>query len=96
MLQKFALKIGSLNIEGGLKSKWKTPDIQELIKRHDIFCFIESWLGPDDSCPSMDDYMPYRSERKDKHKKARRHSGGLLIYCKKSICGCISLHRVYT
>lgn len=90
MLQKFALKIGSLNIAGGLKRKWTSPDIQNLITRHDIFCFIESWLSPDDSCPSIDDYMTFRSERKNKHKNARRHSGGLLIYCKKSIFGGIT------
>ena len=57
-----------------------------LIKRHDIFCFVESWLGPNDSCPSINDYIAFRSERKTKHKNARRHSGGILLYCKKNIC----------
>ena len=87
MLHSLALKIGSLNIQGGLTQKFRSTDIQNLINTHDIFCFLESWLGPNDSCPSINDYTSFRSERKTKHKNARRNSGGILIYCKKSIRG---------
>ena len=68
----------------------KSPEIQALINGHDIFCFLETWLGPDNACPSIDDYISFRSERKNKHKNARRHSGGILIYCRKGICGGIT------
>ena len=72
MLQKVGLKIGSLNIQGSINQKITSPDILDLINSHEIFCFLETWLGPNESCPSIDGYISFRSERKNKHKKARR------------------------
>ena len=91
MLRKCALNIGCLNINGGLLSKFSSPDILNLIQRHDIFCFVESWLPPNGVCPNVHGYTSFRSDRKNKHKKATRHSGGLLMYCKNDICGGIAI-----
>ena len=33
--------------------KCTTPDIIDIIKRHDIFIFIETWLGSQDACPQI-------------------------------------------
>ena len=89
MSHKCALKVGSLNIEGAVGVKYNTPEIQKLIHNHDIICFLESWLGPHDACPNIDGYIAFRSERK-KHRKAKRNSGGILVYCKQEISGGIS------
>ena len=89
MLSKLTLKIGSLNIGGNAKSKCESDDIQRLINQHDIFILLESWLGPDDACPKIASYSNFRNERK-KHRRANRHSGGILIFFRQNISGGIS------
>ena len=45
------MKIGCLNIGGNAKLKCQTPDIIDIISKHDLFAVMESWLDRDDSCP---------------------------------------------
>ena len=52
--------------------------------RHDIFAIIESWLDPGEGVPKIDGYTSIRSDRK-KNSKAKRTSGGLIIYYKNNI-----------
>ena len=87
MLRKCSLKVGCLNINGGLLAKCRSPDILNLVQQHDIFCFVESWLSPNDACPKIHGYNSFRSDRMSKHKNARSHSGGILIYFKNNISG---------
>ena len=75
MSKQCNLKIGSINIGGNAKVRCLCPDVVEIINSHDIFVILESWLGADDSCPHMDGFLNFRSERKKK-RKARRNSGG--------------------
>ena len=60
------------------------PEIIQIVNDHDLFVILESWLGPDDSCPNINGYTNFRSERKKKW-KARRNAGGIIIYIRKSI-----------
>ena len=84
MSKQCNLKIGSLNIGGNAKVKCTCPDVVEIVNSHDIFVILESWLGSDDICPYIDGFLNFRSERKKK-RKARRHSGGIIVYIRKSI-----------
>ena len=84
MFQKYNLKVGSLNIGGNAKLKCTDNDVINVIQRHDIFAILESWLDPDDACPTIPGYANFRTERKKKC-KARRNSGGIIIYCRKEI-----------
>ena len=84
MFAKYNLRIGCLNIGGNAKMKCTHNDIVKLIGNHDIFTILESWLDPDDACPSVPGYINFRSERK-RNCKAKRSSGGIIIYCRKSI-----------
>ena len=84
MYRKCSLKIGCLNIGGNAKMKCTTPDIIDIIKRHDIFIVIETWLGSQDACPQIKGYMNFCSERKKKC-KAKRNSGGLIIYYRQEL-----------
>ena len=84
MSKQCNLKIGSLNIGGNAKVKCLCPDVVEIVNSHDIFVILESWLGADDSCPHMDGFLNFRSERKKKC-KARRNSGGIIVYIRKNI-----------
>ena len=84
MHKKCNLKIGCLNIGGNARVKCFSDDITEIIKSHDIFIIVESWLGKNDNCPKINGFMNYRNERKRKC-KARRDSGGMLIYYRQDI-----------
>ena len=84
LYEKYNLRIGSLNIEGGLHIKAETSDIQNIVKDHDIFIFLETWLERHHSCPAISGYSVFRSERK-RHVKAKRNSGGLAIYYKQNL-----------
>ena len=84
MSKQYSLKIGCLNIGGNAKLKCLCPEITQIVNDHDIFVILESWLGPDDSCPNINGYTNFRSERK-KEWKARRNSGGIIIYIRKNI-----------
>ena len=79
MSRIITLKIGCLNIGGNAKMKCESDDIITLIEKHHIFMIQESWLGPDDICPSVPSYSVFRTERK-RHTRAKRHSGGIIVY----------------
>ena len=63
---KTDLKLGSLNIEGNANYKCQTEDLQKIIKNHDIFVILETWLDSSDNCPTVAGYSTFRSERKRK------------------------------
>ena len=69
MFEKYNLTIGCLNIGGSVKIKCAHNDIMKLIKNHyifNIFAILESWSEPEESCPTIDGYADFRSERKRK------------------------------
>ena len=84
MFDKYNLKIGSWNIGGNAKVKCEHDDVTWIIKSHDIFAILESWLDHEESCPRIENYINFRSERKKKS-KAKRNSGGMIIYCPKTL-----------
>ena len=67
-----------------MKMKCAHNDIMKLIKNHDIFAVLESWLEPEESCPTIDGYANFRSKRKRKC-RAKLNLGGIIIYCHKSL-----------
>ena len=70
------LKIGSVNIQGGITRKLQEDDVIDLVKKFDICCLQESWLTSGNSL-SIDDYIIHRSDRK-KGKKLNVGSGGVV------------------
>ena len=77
-----ALKIGHQNIHGNGELKLTHSDLVDKIKSHHIFGVQESKLGKNTPCPDVEGYTKFRSERK---KKAKRISGGSVLYVKKYI-----------
>ena len=75
--------IGSLNIQGGFVTKTKLNDFHRLLNSCHIFGVQETWLENQESF-KVSDFEHFRSERA-KGKKARRNSGGVLLFYKKSI-----------
>ena len=84
MFRKYDLKVGCLNIGGNAEIKCTTSDIIDIINDHDIFIFVEYWLGPVDSCPMIIRFSNFRSERKE-NCKARRNSGEIIVYYRQNI-----------
>ena len=50
---------------------------------------MQSWLDRDDSCPVVNGYTNFRSDRKKK-RKSKRGSGGILIYCRSKLVNGVS------
>lgn len=79
------LSISTLNLNGSRVGGWKLSD-ESLIKKitdHDIFGVIEAWTyeNSDIEIPNYYSYNKYRNLSKN----ARRASGGIICYIKRSI-----------
>ena len=79
----YKISIGSWNIDGGLGVKHNIEDFTCVLRKHDIFCVQETWLY-ESNIINIPDYLPYRSDR-TKKRKARRGSGGVMLFYKKSL-----------
>ena len=77
------ITVGSLNIQGGFKTKSKLDDFENLVKNCHIFCLQETWLENQEAI-NVSGFEHFRSERV-KNKRARRNSGGILIFYRESI-----------
>ena len=76
-----SLRLGSLNVQGGLSNKLLLHELQILVKSFDIFVFVETWLTEYvDLC--VDGYVYFRSDR-IKNKRAKRGSGGVCTFIRK-------------
>ena len=75
------LSISSWNING-LGQKYRDEDFLNQIN-YDINIILETWKG---DCPDIDvpNYVSFSKCRK-KNKRAKRSSGGIIVYCKKEI-----------
>ena len=78
MIERSALKLGCLYIGGNAKLKCMTDDIQKIIKQHDVFAIVESWLDPKDKIPRVDGYVNFRNDRK---KQSRAKKGIWWVNC---------------
>ena len=52
--------------------------MQNIIKQHDLFAIVESWLDPKDRIPRVDGYINFRSDRK---KQSRAKKGIWWVNC---------------
>ena len=65
----------------------------QLISNYDIICFSETWTNKHSNIEIKGYSDPIHSFRKFKHKRAKRSSGGLLVYIKDSIRKGVSIVR---
>ena len=79
----YTLRIGSLNIQGGLSDKCSIKEFSEMVKCFDLFCIQETWLTETQNL-HIDNYKLFRSDRV-KNKKACRGSGGVVVLFKKGL-----------
>ena len=88
------LKIGFFNINGLVGETSFNPDFLEIIKKYDIITLSETWHKNPDCINKIKGNFPkeYRfvdNARKNKHKKSKRNSGGILVCYKKCLHGSI-------
>ena len=78
------IEIGFWNINGLSGDKSREPDFINAIYKYNIICITETW-EEEKNKPKLDTikipkgYTSPRQMRKNKHKKARRNSGGILV-----------------
>ena len=76
------LKFQSFNVEG-LNSKLKNETFTDSIKTFDFITLVETWLPANPSI-NIEGYYCYNRSR-FKSKQARRYSGGISVWVKKTL-----------
>ena len=76
------LKFCSFNIEG-LGEKLEDEKFLEIIQKFDFITLVETWK-PEHEKISIDNFYSY-SKCRSKHKKAKRHSGGITVLIRNDI-----------
>ena len=89
-LETQKLKIGFLNINGLVGETTFDPDFSEIIKKYDIITLTETWHQKTECINKIKgnfpkDYKFIDNARKNKNKKSKRNSGGILVCYKKRL-----------
>ena len=82
------MRIGFWNVNGLGKQKCQDEKFMTEIKKYDILCMIETWKEDgklEGSFQPPPGYLQIPHNRKNKHKKAKRNSGGILVIYKSSL-----------
>ena len=73
------------NVEGLTQEKQSCKEFVEFITNYDIICLSETWTSKN-SVINLKGYSnPIHSYRKYRHKRAKRSSGGIIVYIRDSI-----------
>jgi hypothetical protein len=73
------------NIEGLRNEKINDTQFQNITSKFSIISFVETWLGDSSQGITLDNFHLVHSSSRKKHRKARRHSGGICIFAKNCI-----------
>ena len=90
------MNIGFFNINGIIGQKTFDPSFTELIKKYDIIALTETW-HTNDACIQilkeniLDNFLYFQNARKNKHKKSKRNSGGIIVLYQNHLRNVISL-----
>lgn len=75
----------SWNVEGLSNEKKNNKDFSDFITGFDLICLYETWTSKNSKIDLIGYSKPIHSYRRFQNKRAKRASGGLLIYIKDSI-----------
>ena len=90
-----SLKLCFWNINGLSKQKYEDDEFTKIINKYDI-CLTETWQGEEGNInkwKTPDGFKEIRHARKQKHKKAKRLSGGIMILYKSVLQNLIKLEN---
>ena len=82
----------SWNVEGLTYLKKTIEDFTKIISNYDIICLYETWTGKNSKI-TIDGYKAIHSYRRFQHRRAKRASGGIIIYIKDSMKNGVKLVR---
>ena len=90
------LNIGFFNINGIIGQKTFDPSFTELIKKYDIIALTETWHTNDACIQNLkenipDNFLYFQNARKNKYKKSKRNSGGIIVLYQNHLRNVISL-----
>ena len=90
------LDIGFFNINGIIGHKTFDPSFTNLIKKYDIIALTETWHTNDTCMQNLKENTPenflyFQNARKNKHKRSKRNSGGIIVLYQKHLTNVISL-----
>ena len=75
-------KIGFWNVHGLGKEKFQNDSFLKIVNSYDILCLTETWREDGKTLPIPNGYKGKVHNRKQKHTKAKRNSGGILVLYK--------------
>ncbi len=80
------LKFVAMNVKG-INSKFSIPGHLEALVSCDVILLCETWLRKDTKLKSyrIPGYKEFNNYRKHLHKKARRSSGGMIVYIRNTL-----------
>ena len=79
------ISILSRNVEGLTNEKKNNKDFSEFITKYDIICLYETWTSKTSKIDLIGYNKPNHSYRRFQNKRAKRASGGLVVYIRDSI-----------
>ena len=85
-----SIKIGTWNIQGFNNEKLNSPDFMNVISNMHVFSLVETWSDSGNFI-SIPGFTHIYSNNRCKHKKARRNSGGISVYCTHTLSKGISV-----
>ncbi len=78
------MNILSWNVNGLSDAKREDPDFVSIISKHDVIFLYESWTSGSSDVELLG-YIGHNFHRTFQHRHAKRHSGGIVVYYKKSL-----------
>ena len=84
------LKTGFLNVNGFVGQKTYDPEFNEILEKFDILCLTETWHSNKECIEKVkknlsSNFLYFQNARKNKHKRSKRNSGGIIIFYRKHL-----------
>ena len=95
------IKVGFFNINGFVGQKTHNPDFSALLEKFDILALTETWHS-DGNCIKKvknnipPDYLYFHNARKNKDRKSKRNSGGIILFYRKHLHKAITIQDKVT
>lgn len=86
----FNLKIGTWNIQGLTDEKINNEYFDNVVSKLHVISLVETWCDSGKPHHDIPGFVCISKSNRKKHKKARRNSGGIIMYAKNSIARGVS------
>ena len=84
------MKFMLYNVQGLTRYKLSDPQFIDYITKYDLIMLCETWTSAKSNF-TIPNYEAFYSHRPKRNKKAKRCSGGVIIYVKERLLGAVSM-----